>query len=179
MVKILTQKMLKNLLNIFKFFKRSKVNLLPSEFADTEKIARSVFSPVNVTKSEKLRTNTFKSPANIDEVSINRLDYTNANHLKKLSKNIENPPRRSYFGFAMLLKSEIYNCNAELKYSPILEPKDKINPFHSDIKVGYIKEKGKEFPAEINYKIDKLITACRFYKDPNPSTDNWTGKELL
>ena len=171
--------MLKDLVNIFKFFKKTKVKLLPIEFADTEKIARSVFSPVNVTKSDKLRTNTFKSPANKDEVSVNRLYYTNASHLKKLSKEIENPPQRNYFGFAILSKFEISKCNTEVVYSPVLEPKDKINPFHSDIKVGYIKEKGKEFPAEINYKIDKLITACRFYKDPNPSIDNWTGKELL
>lgn len=174
-----TKKMLKNLLNTFRFFKKTKVNLLPLEFVSTEKIARSVFSPVNVTKSDRLRTNIFKSPASIDEVSVNRLDYTNARYLKKLSKKNENIPKRNYFGFAILLKSEISKCDVEVVYSPILEPKDKINTYHSDIKIGYIKEKGKEFPAEISYKIDKLIKACRFYKDPNPSTDNWKGKELL
>lgn len=59
---------------------------LPLEIENSEKIARSIFSPVNVTKSEKLRTNAFKSPPNIDEVSVNRLDYANATICKKLSK---------------------------------------------------------------------------------------------
>ena len=81
--------MLKDFLNLFKSSK--KLQLLSSEFSDTEKIARSVFSPVNVNKSDELRTNVYKSPAEMDEVSVNRLDYTNADNLKNLSKKIENP----------------------------------------------------------------------------------------
>ena len=83
-IKILISQMLKDFLNLFKSSK--KLQLLSSEFSDTEKIARSVFSPVNVNKSDELRTNVYKSPAEMDEVSVNRLDYTNADNLKNLSK---------------------------------------------------------------------------------------------
>ena len=170
--------MLKYLRNLFKSSKSNKVNLLSSEIAITEKIARSIFSPVNVTKSNTLRANAYKSPANIDEVSVNRLDYTTANFIKKLSKKIATPPKREYFGFAILSKSDIIDCDADVVYSPILEPKENLNIYHSDIKVGFIKEKGQELPAEINYKVSKLIEKSRFYIDPNPNTENWTGDDL-
>ncbi len=171
--------MLKCLRNLFKFFKRDNVTLLSSEIADTEKIARSVFSPVNVTKSNTLRTNTYKSPANFDEVSVNRLDYTTANFLKKLSKKIAIPPKRNYFGFAILLKSEILQCGANVVYSPILEPEKDLNIYHSDIKIGFIKKVGEELPAEANYKVSKLIEKSRFYKDPKPNAEYWTGDDLI
>lgn len=156
--------MLKYLRNLFKSSKSNKVNLLSSEIAFTEKIARSIFSPVNVTKSNTLRANTYKSPANIDEVS-------------DLDK-IANPKQSRFGGVAILYKSDIIECDADVVYSPILEPKENLNIYHSDIKVGFIKEKGQELPAEINYKVSKLIEKSRFYIDPNPNTENWTGDDL-
>ncbi len=169
--------MLKDFLNLFKSSK--KLQLLSSEFSDTEKIARSVFSPVNVNKSDELRTNVYKSPAEMDEVSVNRLDYTNADNLKNLSKKIENPSsKRNYFGFAILNVLEIKECEANVVYSPIIEPVENVNVCHSDIKVGYVKERGKEFPAEINYKISQLIKKSRFYKDPAPHDIKWGGSDL-
>lgn len=172
---------LKNLLNLFKVFKRKKrkIKTLPNNINDSEKIARSIFSPVNVTKKGELKANAFRSPPLIDEVSVNRLDYTNATFLKKLSKQIENPnQKRNYFGFAILNAIEIReHNNADIIYSPISKPIENI--FHADIKIGYIKKKGEELPAEISYEIKKMTEKSRFYIDPDLNSEEWLGNKLI
>tara|TARA_R110001583_G_scaffold195093_1_gene369022 strand:- start:1030 stop:1539 length:510 start_codon:yes stop_codon:yes gene_type:complete len=169
------------LLNLFKLFKKKaqKTITLPNDIDNSEKIARSIFSPVNVTKSGELKNNVFRSPPIIDEVSVNRLDYTNATFLKKLSKQIENPSqKRSYFGFAILKAFEIReHNNADIIYSPISEPIK--NPFHADIKIGYIKKKGEELPAEISFELKKMTERSRFYIDPDVNSEEWLGNELI
>jgi len=167
-------------------YNNNKEVSIPTDIDDNEKIARSVFSPINLNKKGKLNANTYKSPAGIDEVSVNRLTYTTPNFCKKISKSIEQPQnRREYFGLAILDTSEIRKCKADILYSPIYLPTKSKNIYHSDIKVGHIKEKvkngmqGEPLPAEIQYKIKQLTDNARFYKDPNPNDDNWTGDELI
>ena len=173
-------KRLKNLLNTFKFFSKRRATIkLPNEFEHSEKIARSIFSPINVTKSGELKTNTYKPPANSDEISVNRLNYANATICKKLSKKIESPTKnRNYFGLAILLVSEIRKSKADIIYSPINHHKENVNPYHSGIKIGFKVKKGEELPSEISYKIKEMTKTSRFYKDPNPQLEEWTGEEL-
>lgn len=177
-----------NSLRAYSFFSKEKTVKtnseslnIPTIIDDKEKIVRSIFSPVNVNiKTNKLRPNSFRSPAGIDEVSVNRLDFSNANFCKNISKEIENPSnKRTYFGLAVLIAKEIRDLKANVVYSPIIEPEADINPYHSDIKVGYIKPKGQEAPAEINYIIQNLTNKARFYVDPDPTSNEWEGSELL
>lgn len=151
---------------------------IPNTIDDNEKIVRFVFSPINVNKKGKLKPNAFKSPAGIDEVSVNRLDYTTADHCKQLAKKIENHlNKRAYFGLGVLLTSEIRAEKAEVVYSPIVE-KERYNPFHADIKIGCIRKKGESLPAEYNFIVNNLTKKARLYSDPNPLSDNWEGDEL-
>lgn len=177
-------KKLKKYLKSLKFC-NSEIEQLPKLIENDEKIARSIFSPANFNKNGSINANTFKSKAGEDEVSVNRLSYASADICKKLSKKIEQPSnRRKYFGIAVLKANEIRNLDADVIYSPILTPLEKINIYHSDIIVGYIKQKVKSgeqgipLPAEISYKIKQLTKNARLYKDPNPNSIEWTGSVL-
>lgn len=174
-------KRLKNFLNLSALFKKKKKAIyLPEKVDDVEKISRSIFSPINVNKSNQLKTNAFRSRKDEDEVSVNRLDYTTPNFCKAFSKKIEQPDNnRNYFGLAILSTEEIRNIDADVISSPVKEPKELINPFHADLTVGYIVKKGEEIPAEISYKVKKITQTARFYKDPNPTDLNWTGNDLI
>ena len=152
---------------------------VPTNFNDEEKIVRSIYSPINIHKTKgTLLPNAFRTPAYIDEISVNRLNFTTASFCKKISKENQIIGERNYFGFAILLKKEIDESNCIIVYSPILKPKEKVNLFHSDIKIGYIPKKGEELPSEISKKIRDLTQLARFYKDPNPNSTEWGGQEL-
>jgi len=177
-------KRLKKYLKSLKFC-NSSTELLPKLIENNEKIARSIFSPANFNKNGSINANTFKSPVGIDEVSVNRLSYTSADKCKQLSKRIEQPNnRRKYFGIAILNAIEIRDIDADIIYSPILVPLEERNIFHSDIIIGYIKQKvkvgeqGIPLPSEISYKIKELTKKARLYKDPSPNSNEWTGSVL-
>ncbi len=62
---------------------------------------RAVYSPINLHKNkQRLNNNFYRPPANSNEVSVNRFDFTNAGFLKALAKKFQNSEhRRIYFGF--------------------------------------------------------------------------------
>src|SRR5690554_6621147 len=173
---------LKNFLSLFKP-SNSKKNisnsLLPNEISSNEKIIRAVYSPINLHKNgKKVNNNFYKPKAGEDEISVNRLDYTTPIFLKKLAKIFDNPKeRRNYFGFSLLKASEIEESDLRTVYSPLKEPIE--NPFHADIKIDYVVEKGVQLPAEISHKIKKITEKSRFYNDPNPDSKEWNGDGLI
>lgn len=176
---------LKSFLHLLDFFKKlfkkeNKIELLPVEISDEEKIVRSIFSPVNFYNDGRLRSNSFKTPTEKDEVSVNRLDFTTPTFCKEFSKKIEQPEnKRSYFGFAVLTAKEIRDTDSEVVYSPVLENADFINIYHSDIKIGCAREKGEQLPARYQLKVDELTKKARLYLDPKPDSLKWEGEELV
>lgn len=151
---------------------------IPSEISNTEKIARFIFSPINVNPSTgKLKSNCYKPPSGYDEVSVNRLDFTNADFLKSIALKMQNT-NRNYFGIGVINAIDIRNSDSDVIYTPKTEPID-YNPYHSDIKIGYTVITGEELPAEISNKIQKLVKSTRLYRDNNPELTPWTGNELL
>ena len=167
------QRKLKKLLNIFPFFRKNKNNKrLPSEFSKSEKIVRSIFSPINLNKAgTRLLPNAFRSPPGIDEVSVNRLTYTNADFCKQHGKSIENPgAKRSFFGLALLYVNQILSTGSKIEYTPKPD-----NIYHSDIKIGYITEKGQQLPPEFQKKVRELAEKSELFRDNNPSSNSWDG----
>ncbi|MBF6654764.1 hypothetical protein C3B48_03670 [Flavobacterium columnare] len=191
-------KMLKNLLKTLGLYKKNEtiVDVLEQQrivedFRDSDKIARTIFSPFNFKKNKQnlftkatLNKSAFETPPELDEVSVNRLDYTTSDNLKYLSKLIDIPSddNRNYCGIAIIDVSEIRTVNADIVYTPTYINNINIanfpNPFHSDIKIGYVKERGVPLPQEFSYKANKMTEICRYYPDPNPSGDNWNGGVL-
>lgn len=161
---------LRKLLNIFAIFR--KKNTLPYTFHSSEKIARTIFSPINITADQKnIRPNAFKSVAGIDEISVNRLSHTTIDFIRDLGKGMTNRNNdREYFGFGILIYFEIIECKADITYTP----KD-YNSYHSDIKLGYVPIKGKPLPSEYAQKAKNLANKARLYKDPKPESNEWEG----
>jgi hypothetical protein len=154
---------------------------LPIEISDEEKIARFIFSPININPNTgKLKSNCYKPPAGYDEISVNRLDYTNANFLKKIALKMQNSEfSRNYFGFGVINTLDIRNSDSDIVYTPIEFPLENLNPYHSDIKIGYTVVSGEELPAEINNKIQNLVKKTRVYRDTFIENEDWTGEELV
>ena len=149
-------------------------NNIPREISDTENIARFIFSPINVNpKNDNLKPNCFKPPAGNDEVSVNRYDFTNKNFLKKIALQMQ-APKKEFYGLAMVKASTIRESNFKVVYTPI----HNINPFHSDVKIGYTVEKDVELPAEISFQIRNILKNTILFKDSDNSIDNWIGDEI-
>ncbi len=167
---------LKNLLDRFRIEIPFQNKKLPSKVSNSEKIARAVYSPINFKKG-KLNNNFYKPPADSDEISVNRLDYTNPDFLKKLAINFENIEYdRNYFGFSVLNASEIRSLNFDIEYSPIFKPLKNI--YHSDIKINYTVEKGVPLPSELRLRLRELNKLSRVYEDRSPSSKQWMGDKL-
>lgn len=160
-------------MNIFPFFRKNKKNeRLPHEFSDSEKIVRSIFSPINLKKDGTgLNPNAFRSPAGIDEVSVNRLSHTNADFCKRHGKSIENPnANRSFCGLALLYVNQILSTGSEIKYTPKSD-----NIYHADIKIGFIPVKGQPLPSQFQKKVKELAEKSKLFRDDNPSSNSWGG----
>lgn len=162
----------------------SEVNLnIPNHFSDSEKITRTIFSPMNVKKDDTLRNNSFTTPAEKDEVSVNRLNYTTPNFIKRISKFISNPDKgRSYYGVGVIDVKEIYDSDSDIVYTPnevTINDVTMENKFHSDIKIGFVKEVGNPLPMKYAYKVEQMVQKARFYKDFNPESDSWESGDLV
>lgn len=164
--------MKKKLNSLLKLFPLSKKKTIPDSFEDSEKILRSVYSPININKNgDRIKSNAFKPPPDLDEVSVNRLSYTTPDFCKQLSKKNQSVNRK-FYGFALLYVKEIFKCEADIVYSPLEE-----NKFHSDIKIGYKPEKGVPLPAKYQKKVKDLTDNSRFFKDLG-SSELWEGKTI-
>ena len=164
------------LLSLRKSFKSKKISSakIPQLIDEKERLSRAIFSPINIDSKGKLKSNAFRTPADKDEISVNRLEFASVNFCKAEAKKNENASmNRSYFGFAIITQNEIQNCDCTTVYTPI-----EINPYHCDIKIGYIPKKGEELPSKFRKKVDDMTKVARFYNDPNPSSTNWLGDKL-
>lgn len=171
------------LISLGKLFKRREIQLieLPQIITSDERLCRAIFSPINIDKkSGKLKSNAFRTPSEKDEISVNRLNYTFATFCKVEAKRNENSNQgRSYFGLAIIYQHEVESSDCETVYTPITKPKEKRNPFHADIRIGYIPKKGEELPSRFRKKVDDMVKYSRFYPDPDTDKQNWTGSELI
>lgn len=186
MILRLIKERLSKFLNIFRFYKKKdeiksekSTKKIPNSFSDGEKIIRTIFSPKNLNKSGEILPNTYRTPALMDEVSVNRLDYTNETFCKKLGKKIQQPKfKKNYFGFGLHSVKLIKDTNSNIIYTPIFKPKEFFNPFHSDIKIGYVAQKGKPLPSIFQKKTIDLANSAKLFEDFNPESDGWEGDRL-
>ncbi|HMR87801.1 MAG TPA: hypothetical protein PKD51_06590 [Saprospiraceae bacterium] len=147
---------------------------LSQTIADSENIARFIFSPINVNPtSNKLKPNCLKPPTGLDEVSVNRFDYTDENFLKSTGLQMQNP-KKLFYGLAIMRAKNIRDNNFDIVYSPIKYS----NIYHSDIKIGYFVEKDVELPAEISAKIRNILNETKLFVDKDTSQSIWVGDEI-
>lgn len=156
--------------------KTQSIERIPDAILDIERIARAVYSPINLSKKQdRINNNLFKPPNGYDEVSVNRLNYTTPTFLKTLAKQSDNPAKRKeYFGFSVLLANEIRKYGFDVIYSPLED-----NKFHSDVKIGCFAQAGVPLDAGVRRNIGLMVKEARLYVDPDSSSETWKGADLI
>ncbi|WP_143100696.1 hypothetical protein [Spirosoma endophyticum] len=155
--------------------------LIPNIVADSERIVRTVYAPIHLKKKvNELRYQAFSSPVDMDEISVTRLEYSNADFCKQSGKENEKPDkRRTYFGLAVLLASEVREVSRSLDmqgdviYSPIDS-----NIAHADIKLGFTPIKDQQLTGEQILLMETLADQARLFPDNDMDSNAWTSGEL-
>jgi len=92
------KKKLKKLINLSKILENKEyIKDIPKIISHIEKIVRVLLYSKMVTKNEvNIRSNAFRTPPDIDEVSVIRLDYCIPDFCKKQGKKIQNQEKNNF-----------------------------------------------------------------------------------
>lgn len=143
---------------------------IPELVDDVEKITRIIYHPILLNGKGEIRSNAFKPPANSDEVSIIRLDYSTLEFCKNQGKKFENPDhKKNYYGLSFLSARSIRYIGADVVSSPIQDT----NPAHGDIKIGYITKRNEPLPSKYSWITSKLAETALLVKDPDIYSEKW------
>lgn len=147
---------------------------IPNILGEDEKLVRIIFSPFHIDKKNptQLTPNAFRPPSGIDEVSVNRLSFTNADVCKQHGKSM-NSDKKTFFGLASIRYSAVLAANVFARVSKLED-----NPSHADIYFGTILQKGEPAPANINIALKELAAKARYFPDPNKDADTWLGEDI-
>lgn len=147
---------------------------VPDIFEEGEKLVRIIFSPFHIDKKNpsKITHIAFRSPSGIDEVSVNRLNFTTATFCKNQGQAM-NSLAKTFSGLATIRHKVVIDLGAFVRISKQVD-----NPFHADIYYGIILQKGEPAPAELNLKMKDLARLAFFYPDTNPNSVEWEGDDV-
>jgi hypothetical protein len=143
---------------------------LPAEIVDNEHLARAVYSPYHIKSNGKIRPAAFKAASGQNGVSVNRLLALDFCACKKCATLIRS--NGDFKGFAVLTASTV-----RMQGSDVIDSREYYWG-HADIIHKIILEKGQPAPPEFNLCLKELAQAARFFPDPNPTFDTWTGDSL-
>lgn len=148
--------------------------IVPDSFEEDEKLIRIIFSPFHIDKKDatKITHTAFRPPPEIDEVSVNRLNFTTATFCKQQGKAM-NSATKTFCGLASIRHSAIIQSGASVRIS-----KQPDNPSHADIYFGILLKKGESAPAEMNLVLKNLARSARFYPDVNLDSTIWEGGDI-
>jgi len=143
---------------------------LPLAVADEERLARAIFHPYHISRSGKLKPAAFKAPAGRPDVSVNRLRALEGSACKRHAKEIRSPG--AFQGFAVIAAQAVRRCGSDVIDSRAYYWG------HADIVHDVVLERGEPAPAEFNSRLRQMVSAARFFPDPEPGTDQWAGEDL-
>jgi hypothetical protein len=148
--------------------------VVPDYFEEDEKFVRMIFSPFHIDKKDatKITHTAFRPPPEIDEVSVNRLNFTTATFCKQQGKAM-NSATKTFCGLASIRHSAVIENGAFVRIS-----KQPDNPSHADIFYGVILKKGEPAPAEINLILKSLARSAHYYPDTDSESDDWNGGDV-
>ena len=146
---------------------------IPNSFEKGEKLTRIIFSPFHIdTKNNKLKPAAFKSPSEKDEVSVTRINYTDAHYCKREGKKMESP-EKVFQGLATISYEKVIELGAFVRVTKL-----ETNPFHADIYYGIVLKRGESAPAELNLILKNISQTAIFFKDINPNSETWEGNDI-
>jgi hypothetical protein len=148
--------------------------IVPDSFEENEILIRMILSPFHIDKKDatKITHTAFRPPPKIDEVSVNRLNFTNAIFCKQQGKAM-NSATKTFCGLASIRHSVVIQHGAFVRIS-----KQPNNPSHADIYYGIVLKKGESAPAEINLILKELARSAHYYPDRNLDSDVWEGGDV-
>lgn len=138
---------------------------IPNHIDSSERIVRVLFYPKHF-KKELIYHYAFRSPSNLDEVSVIRINFCDENFCKTQGLSMQED-KNPYYGLAVLSAQQIRSVDADVNYTP------EHHKFHADIVVGHVFKTGDPAPPEIKYKIEELATMANVYKDSCPEKETW------
>lgn len=155
--------------------------MLPSNVADAETIIRVIKDGgFHLTPRRNLKVQAFESPANRDEVSVLRLDYSSADRCKHWGATRVHTATAPYAGLAAFRATAVVDCGSKIVSSPVEGCVE-----HANIKHGYVRPDPREAgTAEDVEQLRKRLRECflprvRFYDDPERASSYWTGAPLV
>jgi hypothetical protein len=145
---------------------------IPTYIEDGERIVRVLFYPKHFNKKEVIISYAFRSPPEMDEVSVIRIDFTNEDFCKNHGKTNQ-AEKNPYYGLGVISAKQIRSVAADVIYTP------KHHDYHGDIKVGYIFKAGVTPPPEIKYIIEELAILVNVFKDSCPEINEWIDGKVF
>jgi hypothetical protein len=149
---------------------------IPIAIDDQERIARAILN-IHLNEKGKLKTNTFRPKPGKPDVSVMRHSYMGSDACKAKAKGIRSSsPNIEYKGLAVIGAKQIRNSGSEVTDSR--EGKDHYCG-HADISHGSPPPPGEPDDPMLVEKLRALKNAARYYPDPDPSIEHWTGAQIL
>lgn len=147
---------------------------LPHQVESHELIVRAVKSPFHVTKGGSLKKNAFDPPPGSNELSVIRLGI-GIERVRNRSIGIANSKNSEYRGLAAAGVAEVRGVGAEVVCDQV--------PFagHANIVLPVGRPARDQEPPEPSALKQQdsvragLLSNFRYFSDPDPSVDTWTG----
>lgn len=154
---------------------------LPLEVADQECIVRVVIH--SWLKGDKLSREAYKPKrGKSGDISVIRHDYMGSKFCKQHGKNkvqkLESPNSRIYVGLAATKAATFRALGGDVKDTRL--------HFlgHADADIGMTRPNGGKEPDDpdellkLNRHLDRIVDRTKFFLDPDPTQDDWTGDDV-
>jgi len=147
---------------------------IPIPIDDSEGIVRAILT-IHLDPKGKLKTNTFRPKPGTQDVSVMRHSYMGSDACKVKAKGIiSSSAKIEYKGLAVVGASEIRAVGSE-----VTDSRNGMGHYcgHADISHGSVNPPaGEPDDPMLVDKLRALKNAARYYPDPDPSNENWTGR---
>jgi hypothetical protein len=149
---------------------------IPVPIADGETIVRGILD-IHVNEKGKLKSNAFRPRPETDEVSVMRHSYMGSDACKTKARELSHN-QINYRGLAVLLAREIRDAGSQA-----IDSREGNYCGHAHISHGFIvpRDEPLESPLIISLveRLRALRSVARYYPDPEPSNEIWTGQLLV
>lgn len=171
---------------------------IPRVVGDLELLIRGIVHPMFYSNSKNnLKREAFLPPLLSTDVSLLRLQFTDATFCKKHSKTLR-LPNNSYCGLAAVVAAQVEKINIDKACEPVEaaiigSPMDKQREYYHRLRLAYTWDAGLPMHADLRYNVmqekgvpntrlrkfaEEILKVSVYYSDPNPSELNWNGQNI-
>lgn len=144
---------------------------VPPVIDKKEEVVRILLSPMHYNnKNNSVLPYTFKPPHGLEDISVNRKEYTTPFKCEQQGRNMQNSSN-IFWGVAIVSVDTIREIGFDVIASPIKEDLStgvEENLAHADIKIGFKPITGEPLPTDITRKIKTLISKLKIIEAPLP-----------